>query len=111
MFVSVDLPIPGEPPSRTSEPGTRPPPSTRSSSPMPVLRRGARSALTSRSGTRPRHAARRAGAQRGRPPLGARSSTSVFQSPHDGHCPCHLGVCAPHAEQENTEVGLGTCGG
>ena len=39
MFVSVDLPIPGEPPSSTSEPGTRPPPSTRSSSPMPVDRR------------------------------------------------------------------------
>ena len=36
MLVSVDLPIPGAPPSSTSEPGTRPPPSTRSSSPMPV---------------------------------------------------------------------------
>ena len=36
MFVSVDLPIPGEPPSSTSDPGTSPPPSTRSSSPMPV---------------------------------------------------------------------------
>ena len=35
MFVSVDLPIPGEPPSSTSEPGTSPPPSTRSSSPIP----------------------------------------------------------------------------
>ena len=32
---SVLLPIPGAPPSRTSEPGTRPPPSTRSSSAMP----------------------------------------------------------------------------
>ena len=51
MFVSVDLPMPGEPPSSTSEPGTRPPPRTMSSSPMAVLRRGARSALTSRSGT------------------------------------------------------------
>ena len=37
---SVDLPIPGSPPSSTREPGTRPPPSTRSSSPMPRLRRG-----------------------------------------------------------------------
>jgi hypothetical protein len=26
------------------------------------------------------------------PPLGARSSASVFHSPHDGHWPCHLGV-------------------
>jgi hypothetical protein len=39
-----------------------------------------------------------------------RSSTTVFHSPQDGHCPCHFGVWAPHAEQENTEVGLGTCG-
>ena len=42
MFVSVDLPMPGEPPRSTREPGTRPPPSTRSSSPMPVCRRGTR---------------------------------------------------------------------
>src|SRR3712207_7218452 len=35
-----DLPIPGEPPSRTSEPGTMPPPSTRSNSPIPVHDRG-----------------------------------------------------------------------
>ena len=33
---SVDLPMPGSPPSSTSEPGTRPPPSTRSTSPMPT---------------------------------------------------------------------------
>ena len=39
IAVSVDLPMPGEPPSRTTEPGTSPPPSTRSSSPIPVLRR------------------------------------------------------------------------
>ena len=45
MFVSVDLPIPGEPPSSTSEPGTSPPPSTRSSSPMPVDMRSHRRRL------------------------------------------------------------------
>ena len=45
---SVDLPMPGSPPSSTSEPGTRPPPSTRSTSRMPsgealgVVRRDAR---------------------------------------------------------------------
>src|SRR5262249_43790611 len=33
---SVDLPMPGSPPTSTAEPGTRPPPSTRSSSAMPV---------------------------------------------------------------------------
>ena len=36
---SVDLPMPGSPPSSTSDPGTTPPPSTRSNSPMPVERR------------------------------------------------------------------------
>ena len=36
----VDLPIPGSPPTRINDPGTRPPPRTRSSSPMPVARRG-----------------------------------------------------------------------
>ena len=38
---SVDLPMPGSPPTRTAEPGTRPPPSTRSNSAMPVGSRGA----------------------------------------------------------------------
>ena len=35
IVVSVDLPIPGAPPIRTSDPGTMPPPRTLSSSPMP----------------------------------------------------------------------------
>ena len=38
---SVDLPMPGSPPTSTAEPGTRPPPSTRSNSAMPVGSRGA----------------------------------------------------------------------
>ena len=38
---SVDLPMPGSPPSSTSEPGTMPPPSTRSNSPMPLGMRSA----------------------------------------------------------------------
>ena len=37
---SVDLPIPGSPPTSTTEPSTRPPPRTRSSSPIPIGRRG-----------------------------------------------------------------------
>lgn len=36
---SVDLPMPGSPPTSISEPSTTPPPSTRSSSPMPVVAR------------------------------------------------------------------------
>ena len=34
--IRVDLPMPGAPPTSTNEPFTAPPPSTRSSSPMPV---------------------------------------------------------------------------
>ena len=44
---SVDLPMPGSPPSSTSDPGTIPPPSTRSNSPMPVLSRSDAGASTS----------------------------------------------------------------
>ena len=63
MAVIVLLPIPGEPPRRTSEPGTRPPPRTRSSSPIPVASRSSAGASTSRSGTE-RGAARGAAARR-----------------------------------------------
>ena len=52
---SVDLPMPGSPPSSVTEPGTSPPPSTRSSSATPVGRGGAR-----RRG-RPRRSATAAG--------------------------------------------------
>ena len=38
---NVDLPIPGSPLNRTIEPGTRPPPNTRSISPIPLARRSA----------------------------------------------------------------------
>ena len=74
--VSVLLPIPGDPPSRTSEPGTRPPPSTRSSSPTPVLRRSVElaadvaqqdrlgRAAPARRPPRPREAERRAAPRR-----------------------------------------------
>ena len=39
---SVDLPMPGSPPTRMAEAGTSPPPSTRSSSAMPLRARGER---------------------------------------------------------------------
>ena len=111
MFVSVDLPIPGAPPSSTSEPGTSPPPSTRSSSPTPVDRRSTGAAPTSASGREvlarglpPRVRLAAAPARPARPLpapelAGARSSTSVFHSPQPGHCPCHWADCNPHSEQ------------
>ena len=106
MFVSVDLPMPGEPPSRTSEPGTIPPPSTRSNSPIPVRSRGTGEVSTSasgrgRAGAAPREPPR---GRRGRPPP-ARSSTIVFHASQPGHWPCQRGVGCPHAEQTWMVVG------
>ena len=112
IVVSVDLPIPGAPPISTSEPGTIPPPSTLSSSPIPVLRRSCSAAATSPSATgatrRRRVPAPRA-ARGAAPPAGRRtSSTSVFHSPQPGHCPAQRAVSWPQAEQTWTEVGRGT---
>jgi hypothetical protein len=79
----VLFPIPGSPPSKMMEPGTAPPPRTRSSSGTPSGRRGARSALAARSGCGC------AGAAAVRPPaarartdgLSRTVSTSEFQEP------------------------------
>src|SRR3954451_11739378 len=112
MVVSVDLPMPGEPPSSTSDPGTRPPPRTRSSSPMPVCSRATASARTSRRATG------RAAAVRPLPPApppparplaaaGARPSTSVFHAPQPGHWPCQRASAWPHSEQTWIVVGRG----
>ncbi len=91
---SVDLPIPGSPPSRTTPPGTSPPPSTRSNSSMP----GRRSAGCCVASTlaRAAHRAGRAGDAPGSAsPAAPRSvSTSVFQAPQCGHWPCHLRALA-----------------
>ena len=71
---SVDLPMPGSPPTSTTAPSTRPPPSTRSNSPMPVdtrassLWRTSFSAVTFGASTLPAQPSRRAagGLRRGR---------------------------------------------
>src|SRR3954452_9330779 len=77
----------------TSEPGTSPPPSTRSSSPMPVARRRTATASTSRRARTAPVPAALAG------PRATRSSAMVFQAPQPGHRPCHLGSAWPHSEQ------------
>ena len=77
------------------DPGTMPPPSTKSNSPMPVQTRDVRADLTSRS---------RTGALTGVSPptdvrilatgltaLAATSSTRVFHSPQASHRPAHFG--------------------
>ena len=106
----VDLPMPGSPPISTTEPSTRPPPSTRSNSADEVEKRGTSSTLTSArvfscacSPAQPAQPAR---------PLGAalwasiRVSVRVFQVPHSAHCPAHLGKVAPHSVQPYMRLAL-----
>src|ERR1700744_1152763 len=90
----VDLPIPGSPPTSRAEPGTRPPPQTRSNSLIPVARRGGASSVVFRSSSvncRPRTRLRAS------PPMGgaAPSSVIVFQPPQASHLPDHLEWTAP----------------
>jgi hypothetical protein len=92
IVVSVDFPMPGEPPIRTSDPGTIPPPRTLSSSPMPVANRTCSTASTSRSAigltaTAPPDRALPPPARRPAPVDGRTCSTSVFHSPHPGQRP------------------------
>ena len=92
----VDFPIPGSPPSKTSEPGTRPPPNTRFNSSSCISMRGSSPPVISLRmtgllliGSNP---------ERGRVPatgLRITSSTYVFHSPQEGHLPIHLGESCP----------------
>src|ERR1700712_3540643 len=96
----VDLPMPGSPPTSTAEPGTSPPPVTRSNSAMPVMRRGGGASSvfrSSRANLRP--LTRRPALD----PIGgaAPSSTMVFQPLQLLHLPDHLGVVVPQVWQTN----------
>jgi hypothetical protein len=93
MSSNVDFPTPGSPPTSTSEAGTMPPPSTRSSSGTPVEIRSASSASTSSSLTSgfASVAARPAST----PEI---SSTSVPKPPQPGHRPNQRPVVVPHSE-------------
>src|SRR5262249_5416729 len=96
---SVDLPMPGSPPISVTEPATRPPPKTRSSSPMPVSTRGSSAPLTSASvfaPTDPGASAARAVAAAGFVTV---TGVSEFHALHCGHCPCHLRLSLPHSSQ------------
>src|SRR5687767_10117030 len=110
---SVDLPMPGSPPTRTADPGTTPPPRMRSNSPMPEGMRGesAWSIASSGSGSAPcarsavavsapaviaaagaRDAARGSG-------VGSLYSCSASHVPQSGHLPIHLGWTEPQELQ------------
>ncbi|MNO69577.1 hypothetical protein D3C76_604330 [compost metagenome] len=103
----VDLPMPGSPPISTTEPSTRPPPSTRSSSADAVEKRGISSTLTSARvlmlACCPAQPPRpEAGLVR----LSTTVSTRVFQAPQSAHCPAHFGKVAPHSVQPYMRLAL-----
>src|SRR3989441_46577 len=107
---SVDLPMPGSPPTSTTDPGTMPPPSTKSNSRRPVCHRSNPAAPTadSRTGGLPDGTGCFLSA---RPPVRpTASSTSVFHAPHASQRPPHLGCSAPQSVQRNTEAPLTTRG-
>src|SRR5512147_1395145 len=97
---SVDLPMPGSPPTSTAEPGTSPPPSTRSNSAMPVGSRGASRVSVPRPSKEaalplPPLMATSAGGPAG----AAASSMMLFHSPQAAHFPDQREVTAPQAWQ------------
>src|SRR6202041_914473 len=89
-----------------TEPGTRPPPSTLSSSPEPVVSRGC--SKTASAASEEETSARGSRAD----PGGLRgfaleiSASKVFHWPQPAHCPCHFGEDAPQFWQTNTSLDL-----
>ena len=80
----------------TTEPGTSPPPSTRSSSLTPVGRRANPCGATSPSDCA---AAVPVWIRPVRDGADTVVSCNTLQALHAGHWPTHLGVCAPHSLQ------------
>ncbi len=89
----VDLPMPGSPPTSTSEPATMPPPRTLSSSPMPVAVLSSSPALTSLSlaGTLRAIPGRAPFTLSGRYFAAGGASVNESHSWHTGHWPSHFG--------------------
>src|SRR3982075_3499516 len=88
--------MPGSPPTNSTEPLTKPPPVTRSSSAIPEGRRGASGLLPvndSSANSRPLRLERIETGNVVAPVVS--SSTSVFHSPQDSHLPCQRLYAAP----------------
>src|SRR5436190_10963140 len=102
--------MPGSPPTNTTDPGTIPPPSTKSNSRRPVCHRSNPTVPTAdrRTGGLPDGTTCFLSA-RG-PVRPTTSSTSVFHAPHASQRPPHLGCSAPQSVQRNTEPPLATGG-
>src|ERR1700731_496257 len=99
--------MPGSPPTRSTEPRTKPPPVTRSSSAMPEGRRGASTLLpvsVSSANVRPLRLERIETGIEVEPVVS--SSASVFHSPQDSHLPCQRLYAAPQFWQTKERGGL-----
>src|ERR1700693_6083463 len=108
----VDLPMPGSPPTSSTEPRTKPPPVTRSSSAIPDGRRGASTLLPVRVSSANSRPLRRERIETGievAPVVS--SSASVFHSPQDSHLPCQRLYAAPQFWQTKERVFLTIGGG
>ncbi len=93
--------MPGSPPSRISDPGTSPPPSTRFTSRFPTSMR--RTSLLRMSLTRSgRVAGRQPAMADATEPLSRAMTSSVklFHSPHEGQRPSHFGASNPQCLQK-----------
>src|SRR6185369_9883580 len=94
--------MPGSPPTNVAEPGTSPPPATRSNSPMPETKRfssvGEPDSAT-KSILRPPPATLFGSASP------TASSTIEFHAPQSSHLPDHLRCTAPQVWQTKREVG------
>ena len=93
----VDFPTPGSPASKIAAPGTRPPPSTRSSSVTPVARARADERSTSPIGT----AACVTFPGTSESFLGAAISSTLPQAWHSPQRPTHFWDVQPHSAQRN----------
>src|SRR5258707_9204607 len=99
--------MPGSPPTRSTEPRTKPPPVTRSSSAIPEGRRGASTLLPVRVSSwncRPLRLERIETGIEVAPVVS--SSDSVFHSPQDSHFPCQRLKAAPQFWQTKERVDL-----
>ena len=97
----VDLPTPGSPDRRTAAPGTMPPPSTRSNSPTPLVRRGASVVSMVVMGRAARPAAGATGVTERTMPVVSAASTTVPHCWHSPQRPAHLGLVHPHSVHRN----------
>src|ERR1044071_1839254 len=100
--------MPGSPPTKSTEPRTKPPPVTRSSSAMPEERRGASWLLpdsVSSWNCRPLRLERiETGTD-----VAPSSSASVFHSPQASHLPCQRLYAAPQFWQTKEREDLAMC--